>query len=54
MALEEERNLLRTVIDAVPDFISVENRLHRFVLSNKAHAHSLGVDDPLALVGRTD
>ena len=54
VALEEERNLLRTVIDAVPDFISVKDRLHRFVLSNKAHAHSLGVDDPLALVGRTD
>ncbi|MFN8487402.1 MAG: PAS domain S-box protein [Caldilineaceae bacterium] len=33
-ALAEERNLLRTLIDAIPDLIYVKNLQHRFVLCN--------------------
>ncbi|GAB4515173.1 MAG: hypothetical protein OHK0046_18300 [Anaerolineae bacterium] len=41
-AIAEERNLLRTVIDAVPDFIYVKDLNHRIILNNAAHAAFLG------------
>ena len=37
-ALAEERNLLRTVIDAVPNFIYVKNMQHEIILNNKSHS----------------
>lgn len=40
-AIAEERNLLRTVIDAVPDFIYVKNRQNHIILNNVAHASFL-------------
>jgi len=52
-AVAEERNLLRTVIDTVPDFIYVKDTQHRMVLNNIAHARSLG-STPEAVVGKTD
>lgn len=54
LVIAEERNLLRTVIDAVPDFIYVKDTQHRMVLNNLAHAHALGVDTPAAALGKTD
>jgi PAS domain S-box-containing protein len=54
LAIAEERNLLRTVIDAVPAFIYVKDTDHRMILNNVAHARSLGFDTPLAAVGSTD
>lgn len=54
LVIAEERNLLRTVIDAVPDFIYVKDTQHRMVLNNLAHAHSLGVDTQAAALGKTD
>src|SRR5687767_11489681 len=33
---EEERNLLRTIIDAVPDFIHVKDERGRFSVANRA------------------
>jgi PAS domain S-box-containing protein len=38
LRLRRERNLLRTLIDNVPDYIFVEDREGRFVTSNTAHA----------------
>lgn len=53
-ALARERNLLRTLVDQLPDFIYVKDREGRFVLNNLAHARLAGVEDPAVLVGRTD
>jgi len=53
-AIAEERNLLRTVIDAVPDSIYVKDTDHRMVLNNRASAKAVGYDNPLKLVGKTD
>lgn len=52
--LEEERNLLRTVIDTVPDYIYVKDMAHAMRLNNIAHALSMGAPDPATLVGKTD
>lgn len=52
--LEEERNLLRTVIDTVPDFIYVKDTQHRMVLNNIAHARSLGKLSSETVIGKTD
>lgn len=53
-AIAEERNLLRAVIDAVPDYIYVKDTQHRMVLNNVAHARTLGVGSPAEAVGKTD
>lgn len=53
-AIAEERNLLRTLIDAVPDFIYVKDTQHRFLLTNKAHAQARGYENPNDLIGKTD
>jgi PAS domain S-box-containing protein len=52
--MQLERNLLRTVIDNVPDQIFVRDRDNRFVLSNLSDAQAMGVADPETLVGKTD
>jgi PAS domain S-box-containing protein len=52
-AIAEERNLLRTVIDAVPDFIFVKDKKHRMLLNNTAHAQSFG-KTPTQAMGKTD
>jgi PAS domain S-box-containing protein len=54
LAVAEERNLLRTVIDAVPDFIYVKDTQHRMLLNNIAHVKALGADSPADLLHRTD
>ncbi len=53
-ALSRERNLLRTLIDALPDRIYVKDRQSRFVLCNKAVAESAGVAMPEQVAGKTD
>jgi sigma-B regulation protein RsbU (phosphoserine phosphatase) len=53
MALEEERNLLRSVIDNVPDSIFVKDAQGRYLLGNIEHARRLGIDDPDSIVGQT-
>jgi PAS domain S-box-containing protein len=40
-SIEEERNLLRTLIDAVPNFIYIKDTQHRILVSNAAHTRSL-------------
>ena len=52
--LEEERNLLRTMVDAIPDFIYVKDRQHRMVLNNLAHVESVGRVNNDELIGKTD
>ncbi len=48
--LRRERNLLRTLIDNVPDYIFVKDRSDRFVASNLAHA-AVAQRAPADLIG---
>jgi len=50
--LARERNLLRTLIDNVPDYIYVIDREGRFIASNTAHANAAHCT-PHQLIGRT-
>lgn len=53
IALAEERNLLRTLIDAIPDVIYVKDTAHRFVLRNQAETLLLPTVTPADLIGKT-
>jgi PAS domain S-box-containing protein len=55
-ALAETRrsqNLIRTVIDATPDWIFAKDRDYRYVLVNKGYAEALGTT-PDAMIGKDD
>ncbi|MEZ4850519.1 MAG: GAF domain-containing protein [Bacteroidia bacterium] len=52
--LLEERHLLRTLIDKVPDLIYIKDNQHRFKLINKAQANLLGVSSLEDAKGKTD
>ncbi len=52
--LAEQRNLLRTLIDHLPDEVFVKDTKGRVIINNLAHARSLGVDDPTDAIGKTD
>ena len=51
--LAQERNLLRNLIDAIPDPIYVKDLQGRYVLDNAAHRRFLNVADAAHLTGRT-
>jgi len=53
-ALAQESSLLRTVVDALPDFIYVKDCENRFRLSNLANTRLLGLASPEQLRGKTD
>ncbi|MGC4087658.1 MAG: response regulator [Polyangiaceae bacterium] len=50
--LSDERRLLRDLMNSVSDGIYFKNTSLQFVRVNEAFAHSLGVKNPLELVGR--
>jgi PAS domain S-box-containing protein len=52
-SLEQERNLLRTLIDNMPDNIYVKDTKSRFVVANVAVARLMGTT-PDGLLGKTD
>lgn len=52
--LAQERNLLRTLIDNLPDQIYVKDRESNFLLNNPAVLQVLGVDSDDELLGRND
>jgi PAS domain S-box-containing protein len=52
--LAEQRNLLRTLIDNLPDAVFVKDTGGHVVLDNLAHARYLGFENPSASVGKTD
>ncbi|MCJ7587176.1 MAG: PAS domain-containing protein [Candidatus Aminicenantes bacterium] len=49
-----DRNLLRTILETIPDKLYFKDAGSRFVRNSRAHAKSFGVDDPADLVGKTD
>ncbi len=53
-SLLQERGLLRTVIDNVPDQIFARDTACRFILCNQSDARAMGVIDPEMLLGKTD
>ena len=53
--LSQERNLLRTLIDNIPDLIFVKDRQSRMIINNVAHYRGvLGVATQEEAVGKTD
>ena len=52
--LARERDLLRTIIDNVPDLIYAKDRVGRYILANAAMLKVLGVDSIDAVLGKTD
>jgi PAS domain S-box-containing protein len=54
VALEQDRNLLRALIDNLPDCIYVKDAHGRFLAANLATARLMGAADPNDLPGKTD
>lgn len=52
-ALEAERNLLRSLIDNLPDYIYVKDPQGRYLTNNVAHRQFLGIDLQSDVAGRT-
>jgi PAS domain S-box-containing protein len=53
-ALLEERNLLRTLIDNLPDYIFIKDTQSRFLVSNAAHLRAMGVSRMEEAIGKSD
>ncbi|HXI39128.1 MAG TPA: response regulator [Bryobacteraceae bacterium] len=53
-ALQQERTLMRTLINNVPDYIYVKNRHHQFLLANTALARRMGAATGDDLQGKSD
>jgi two-component system sensor histidine kinase/response regulator len=52
--LSEERKILRTMIDNVPDYMYVKDKECRFLVANAAVARQMGAKAPDDLLGKTD
>jgi two-component system, sensor histidine kinase and response regulator len=53
-ALSKERQVLRALIDNVPDLMYVKDTLSRFIVANTAVARAMGLQSPDDLIGKTD
>jgi len=53
-ALAEERNLLRTLIDNLPDYIFVKDTESQFIINNISHVRLLGGKTPEDVLRKTD
>jgi PAS domain S-box-containing protein len=52
--LAQQYDLLRTLIDSLPDNIFIKDRQSRFLINNLAHVRTLGATHPDEVVGKTD
>ncbi|MCA8995834.1 MAG: PAS domain-containing protein, partial [Planctomycetaceae bacterium] len=53
-AQSQERDLLRTLMDGLPDLVFIKDRHGRFITCNIALANYFGTNDVDAIVGKTD
>ncbi len=53
-ALARERNLLRTLIDSMPNLIFAKDTEGRFILKNETDARLMGASSPDETIGKTD
>jgi PAS domain S-box-containing protein len=53
VALSQERNLLRSLIDNLPDHIYIKDAAGRYVTDNASHAQFVGMSKPGDVVGKT-
>jgi PAS domain S-box-containing protein len=53
-ALLTERNLLRTLIDTLPDYVYAKDTEGRYVLNNLAHVRVMGAAQPREVRAKTD
>ncbi|MBC7905080.1 MAG: PAS domain S-box protein [Gemmatimonadaceae bacterium] len=51
--LQSEHNLMRTLIDNLPDYIYVKDRAHKFIIGNRAILNLLNVEVHESIVGKT-
>ena len=49
-----EHNLLKHLLDKVPEYIYFKDLNSRFILISKSHANSFGLNDPSEAIGKTD
>ena len=54
LILDNERKMLRGLIDNIPDFMYVKDAESRFVVANAHVARAAGVETPEELLGKTD
>jgi PAS domain S-box-containing protein len=52
--LVQERNLLRTLIDGIPDSIYIKDVDGKFILNNRTSVKKLGFQKPEDLIGKSD
>jgi PAS domain S-box-containing protein len=53
-SLEREKTLLSTLIDNLPDYVSVKDTKSRILIANSANTRMMGHRTPRDVVGRTD
>ncbi len=51
--IRHERNLLRTLVDNLPDPVSIKDSEGKYLLNNKAHLHVLGADTQEEVFGKS-
>ena len=54
ISLAEERNLLRVLIDNLPDYIYIKDTESRIIIANKAQIQILGAASEQEVLGKTD
>jgi PAS domain S-box-containing protein len=52
-ALKNEKNFLKTLIDNLPDLIYFKDNQTKYILNNRAHLNSLGVEKQEDVLGKT-
>jgi len=52
--LRSERNLMRTLVDNIPDCVYVQDLAQRYTLVNRAFAKLAGMNDPQEAIGKTE
>ncbi len=52
--IQEERTLLRTLIDSIPALVYVKDISGRFLIANRAISEFMGADSPDELIGKSD